>query len=144
MKISPEETMRLNMVTAPIIVLGLAVLFTFVPDLSGRATRKKLGEITADLTGDGRLEKILKIKINDGNSSKIVLEVYVENRLLRTIVLPEAKDAMFTFKNSRNNMFAADIDNDGKKDILTISRNDRAESKLSVLTYKNGTFTTRL
>jgi hypothetical protein len=137
--------MRINLITVAVAIVFVAVILSLVPGSSSGVSRSKIGELEADIMGDGKIVKIVKIKAEDKNGTSIYLEVYdKDEKLLKSILLPEAKDAQFVYKNQRNNMFAADIDGDGIKDVLTISRNNKGESKLSVLTYKNSEFKTTL
>lgn len=133
--------MKLNIVTIPILIIFLAGIITFSPYLYTSESKTILGEIKVDLTGDGISEKIKKIKIKDKKNIKIILAVYRKNKLVKELILPNAFDANLVFKNTRGNLLAADIDNDGLKDILTVSRDINSKSILSVLTYKKGEFT---
>jgi hypothetical protein len=133
--------LKLNIVTIPILIIFLAGIITFSPYLYTSESKTILGEIKVDLTGDGISEKIKKIKIKDKKNIKIILAVYRKNKLVKELILPNAFDANLVFKNTRGNLLAADIDNDGLKDILTVSKDINAKSILSVLTYKNGDFT---
>jgi hypothetical protein len=138
--------MRLNTVTIPVLIMLLAVTITFTPYLSEGTVRTNLGEIEVDLTGNGLKEKVVKIKINDPNNenSGIYLEVFNNKRLVKAVKLPESQDGYMYLGNSRGNLFATDIDGDGNNDILTVSMTESKESKISVLTYKNGEFTTEI
>lgn len=138
--------MRLNTVTIPILIMLLAGIITLTPYISLGTVRTSLGEIEADLTGNGLKERIVKIKVKniDDDSSSIFLEVFNNKKLISTVKLPESEDGYMYLGNSRGNLFATDVDGDGKNDILTVSMTKNNESKISVLTYKDGEFTTEI
>jgi hypothetical protein len=135
-------------ITRALAVLFLIALFIVVLDSDLRSNvrslmrpsyRVILAVATADLTGPGSRNQVLKVKTGDG----LFVEVYgmksgkfgPQQQLLASAKLPDKKDGYFTFNGEVTNLAVDDVDNDKKLEILATSFDNDLVAHLNVYRF---------
>jgi hypothetical protein len=99
-------------------------------------SREILATADGDLLGDGNPVKVIKYKGPD----TIFLEVIdpVTNVLVARILLPDRHDGMFNLHGRVTKLAIADIDSDGRKELLAPTFDDQLVPHLNIYRYNPG------
>lgn len=92
---------------------------------------------TGNLNGTSEFT-VIKVKTRNA----LNLEVYENkedgsSRLIERIEMPDAKDGYFNFNGQATNLAIADIDNDGKAEILAPSFDQNLVGRINIYQYNN-------
>ena len=99
--------------------------------------RKVVSVAEADLGGDGRLWKVVKVATRDS----IWLEVYRTTEagvveVVEKLQQPQRRDGYYSFQGQAANLVIEDVDNDGQLEILSPSFNMDLVGKLDIYRYE--------
>jgi hypothetical protein len=116
---------RLVFILLGLIALALAV-GTAIPSVREKAQAyftKNGNEILAtaegDLLGDGSIQKVIKVRNSDGIYVEILKMLpNGDTHTVDRILLPDKHDGMFNYHGHVTKLAIADIDNDGKMELL--------------------------
>ena len=103
--------------------------------------REILAKVVGDLAGGGRSFTVLKIKTR----SSIAIEVFENNLMTHQslfrarAVLPEHRDAFFTYQGSAVNLLLVDTDHDGTMEIVTAAFDENLIARVHVYKFNDVT-----
>jgi len=110
----------------------------FVPD-----ERVVLAKTLGRLVGGGRTFTVLKVK----NKNTLSLEVFENNfstnqSLFRTrLILPEHRDAYFSYLGAAVNLLLVDLKNDGRLEVVTAAFDENLVPRMHVYSYDDASNT---
>ena len=98
--------------------------------------QKVLSVVYGDLLDDGSSVKVVKFQSLEG----VVLEFYAESPeglrdLKSRVILPNAKDGFFTYRGEAVQLAVADLDGDGKMELLSPTFDDNMAAHLNPYHY---------
>jgi hypothetical protein len=142
------SSLRFYVVVFFLTALSTAIgVFTIIPSLRETVRewtlggeRTILGKVAGDLSGKNDNVIVIKVKTSDSLS----LEIYSqgsekgEATFQKRIVLPERRDGYFTFHGRDTNLVMADIDHDGRLEILAPTFDENLIPRLNVYKYEPG------
>lgn len=104
-------------------------------------SRVVLAKAEADLPGGGGKISVIKVRTAD----TLALEVFESDfegknlKFIKRIVLPEIRDAYFSFHDQTSNLVLSDLDSDGQLEILAPTFDENLVPRLNVYKYESGT-----
>ena len=137
--------------TLCLIALSLAVLSVLpqsreiIRNMLVSESRTVLAKAEADLTGHGL--KVIVVKVQTADT--IALEIFENSadqeklKFLKRLVLPEKKDAYFSFRGNATNLVVTDVDGDGVLEIVAPTFDENLIPHLNVYKFnaETGDFT---
>lgn len=98
--------------------------------------RKVLSTATGDITGEGQLIKVVKIKTQKG----LFIEIYSvdashQGPLVNRFRLPDTRDGYFHFRGQATNLALDDLDGDRVLEILAPSFDEELVAHLNIYKY---------
>lgn len=101
-----------------------------------RSERQILATASGDLAGDGSEWKVIKFRDPEG----LTVEVFKPSgdgnqQMMDRILLPDKHDGLFNFQNHVTRLAIADIDHDGKNELLVPSFDAQLVPHLNVFRY---------
>ncbi len=138
-----EKIFRLGFPTLCLIALSLAAISVIpqsreiIRSLVISQSRVVLAKAEADLTGHGANIAVVKVQTADS----IALEIYEKTaeqdklKFMKRIVLPEKKDAYFTFRGNATNLVLTDVDGDGILEIVAPTYDENLIPRLNVFKF---------
>ncbi len=129
------------------LIAGVAFFAAIIPSVRSEVRgsilkdfRTVVSTATADLSGDGSLYTVAKIKTRNN----IYLEIFSSlasgaPRLVERIELTDSRDAFFNFDGQATNLAIEDVNGDGQKEILAPTFDRNLVGRLNVIQYNSTT-----
>lgn len=146
-----------------IVLASAAFLSAVVPEVRAgvRGTllkdfRSVVSTVTGDLSGDGRIFTVAKVKTRNNiyleifttvanTSTDTLVDGHSETieaaapQLVERIEIPDSRDAFFSFNGQASNLAIDDVDGDGRKEILVPTFDRNLVGRLNVFQYNDST-----
>ena len=114
-------------------------LRTTVQNYFAHPGREVLATVEGDLLGDGGITKVIKYRSDEGIFVEILkMETSGSSTLIDRILLPDKHDGLFNYQGHVTRLAIADVDNDGKMELLAPSFDNQLVPHLNVFRYNPG------
>jgi hypothetical protein len=100
-------------------------------------SRVVLAKADADITGQGMKVSVIKVQTSD----TIALEIFenegdtLKLKFVKRLVLPEKRDAYFSFRGNATNLVVTDVDGDGTLEIVSPTFDENLVPRLNVFKF---------
>lgn len=131
------EIIALTLSISVACAISLPSVRNFIYEQNLSSERKVLASVTGDLTGNGDLVTVVKVKSLNSISLEIVLHRSDESQVkdIRRIVLDNKRDTYFDLKDSVTNLALMDLNNDGILEIITSTSDEELIPRLHIYSY---------
>lgn len=109
---------------------------TSVQNYFSRPGRQVLATAEGDLLGDGGMTKVIKYRNEEGLFVEILkVDESGASSLVDRILLPDKHDGLFNYQGHVTRLAIADVNNDGKMELLAPSFDNQLVPHLNIFRY---------
>jgi len=109
---------------------------TSVQNYFAKPGREVLATAEGDLLGDGTVTKVIKYRSEDGIFVEVLkMDSAGASTLVDRILLPDKHDGLFNYQGHMTRLAIADVNNDGKMELLAPSFDNQLVPHLNVFRY---------